>query len=239
MRDWRRSIIGKPTKTQVDALIEIGYQAEELWRMAYRRLLVAEQQSRRSIPLWGLDTEPDSATVTREQIEESLRDPDGAYQRLRRVMDAWCALWFWPLTGDEVALPTLTQWIDACQQILGKDTKARKAAQRGAATLAPDDVWQALADQEDLAIKGAGGKPVADVLDAHPWLRVCERTVPRAGLLPLAARLRHGVRARRFRSPARQPALGAADARYGRACRRGIPGGNSREAFGARNARTG
>lgn len=181
VRDWRRSITGKPTKTQVDALIEIGYQAEELWRMAYRRLLVAEQQSRRAIPLWGLDREADTVTVTREQIEASLQDPDGAYQRLRRVMDAWCALWFWPLTGDDVAPPTLAQWIDACQQILGKDAKARKAAQQGAATLAPDDVWETLADQEDLAIKGAGGKPVADVLAAHPWLRVSERIAQEQG----------------------------------------------------------
>jgi hypothetical protein len=176
VKDWRRSVTGKPTKTQIDALIEIGYQAEELWRMAYRRLLVAEQQSRRAIPLWGLRHEPEPVTVTREQIEASLHDPDGAYQRLRRVMDAWCALWFWPLIGEEVRPPSLAQWIDACQQLLGKDAKARKAAQHGAATLAPDDVWQALADQEDLAIKGAGAKPVVEVLDAHPWLRVCERT---------------------------------------------------------------
>jgi hypothetical protein len=181
VRDWRRSITGKPTKSQVDALIEIGYQAEELWRMAYRRLLVAEQQSRRAIPLWGLNRELELVTVTREQIEDSLQDPNGAYQRLHRVMDAWCALWFWPLAGTEVPPPTLTQWIEACQLLLGKDAKARKAAEYGADTLAPDDMWEALADQEDLAIKGAGGKPTAAVLETHPWLRVCERTAQEQG----------------------------------------------------------
>ena len=178
---WRRSVIGKPSKTQLDALVELGHQAEELWRMAYRRLHVAEQQSRRPIPLWGHDETEATSVVTREQIEESLADPDGAYRRLRRVMDAWCALWFWPLTGDDVAPPTLTEWIDACQQLLGKDRKARRAAAFGAATLAPDDVWQSLADQEDLAIKGAGGKPVTDVLAAHPWLRVCQRVADEQG----------------------------------------------------------
>lgn len=178
---WRRSVIGKPTKTQLDALVELGHQAEELWRMAYRRLHVAEQQSRRPIPLWGHDETEATSVVTREQIEESLADPDGAYRRLRRVMDAWCALWFWPLTGDDVAPPTLAEWIDACQQLLGRDRKARRAAAFGAATLAPDDVWQALADQEDLAIKGASGKPVSDVLAAHPWLRVCERVADEQG----------------------------------------------------------
>ena len=181
VRQWRRSVIGKPTKTQTDALIEIGYQAEELWRMAYRRLSVAEQQSRRAIPLWGTDDERLDVTVTREQIEASLADPDGAYQRLRRVMDAWCALWFWPLTGDEVNPPTLAAWIDACQRILGKDAKARKAAARGADTLAPGDAWQALAGQEDLALKGAGAAPIADVLQAHPWLGVCQQVAAEQG----------------------------------------------------------
>ena len=43
--------------------------------------------------------------VTREQIEATLDDPNGAYQRLRRVMDAWAALWFWPLTDTERRYP--------------------------------------------------------------------------------------------------------------------------------------
>ena len=38
--------------------------------------------------------------MTREEIEAKLNDLNGAYQRLRRVMDAWNALWFWPLTDD-------------------------------------------------------------------------------------------------------------------------------------------
>ena len=38
------------------------------------------------------------------EIETVLSDPNGAYQRLRRVMDAWCALWFWPLTEAGVTV---------------------------------------------------------------------------------------------------------------------------------------
>ena len=63
---------------------------------------IAEREIRRDIPVWGAASDlPDAAgAVTREEIEASLADPDGAYRRLRRVMDAWCALWFWPLTDD-------------------------------------------------------------------------------------------------------------------------------------------
>ena len=50
--------------------------------------------------------------MQREQIEAVLTDPDGAYQRLHRVMDAWAALWSWPVTTD-VAPPTRAQWLGA------------------------------------------------------------------------------------------------------------------------------
>ena len=42
--------------------------------------------------------------VTREEIEKALSKRNGAYQRLRRVMDAWAALWFWPLTDTDGAV---------------------------------------------------------------------------------------------------------------------------------------
>ena len=73
----------------------------------------------------------DDRIVTREEIEASLADPDGAYRRLRLVMDAWCALWFWPLTEDEVAPPTLEQWYDALRMILGADTMSSEGGQEG------------------------------------------------------------------------------------------------------------
>ena len=48
-------ITKKPTIKQLNALEELAHQVEALWMLAYRRLVVAEQESRRSIKLWGLD----------------------------------------------------------------------------------------------------------------------------------------------------------------------------------------
>ncbi|AQP44685.1 restriction endonuclease subunit M [Tessaracoccus flavus] len=178
VKAWRKAIKGKPTKKQIDQLAAISHQAEELWAMAYRRLKVAEQQSARRIPLWGMPedvaNQHQATVVTREQIEESLADDDGAYRRLRRMMDAWTALWFWPLTGDEVAPPTLDQWIDAAQGILGTQKLSSRGAKHGMGTLSPADQWEAMADQENFELAGAGARRVRDVLDHHPWLRVCE-----------------------------------------------------------------
>lgn len=194
VKAWRKAIKGKPTKKQLDQLVAISHQAEELWAMAYRRLKVAEEQSARHIKLWGTPLPPvepvageeraaqprrnpvsdaPTRTVTREQIEESLADDDGAYRRLRRMMDAWTALWFWPLTGDEVAPPTLDQWIDAAQGILGTQRLSSRGGKQGMGTLSPADQWEAMADQESFELAGAGAQPVKSVLAVHPWLRVC------------------------------------------------------------------
>ena len=51
----------------------------------------------RTIDVWGADLPPETGSVRREDVEAALDDPDGPYQRLRLVMDAWCALWFWPV----------------------------------------------------------------------------------------------------------------------------------------------
>ena len=148
-----------------------------------RRLEIAEQQVRRDIPLWGRDAEPaDAAYVTREQIEESLADPDGAYRRLRRVMDAWCALWFWPLTEDEVKPPTLEQWYDALSMILGGNTMSAKSGQEGrrhARRRRKPGTELEVAEYNDRVF--AGARPIEEVLAAHPWLVVCERIAEQQG----------------------------------------------------------
>ena len=85
--------LSKPSKRQLDLLVELTRRAEVLWGLALRRLQIAEAESRRGIPVWGHEAERHGSKVAREQIEASLADPDGAYRRLRLIMDAWCAVW--------------------------------------------------------------------------------------------------------------------------------------------------
>ncbi len=183
VKAWRGQLKRKPSNPQVDQLLAIAAQTEELWTLALRRLTVANQQSRREIPLWGREGHGLGSVVTREQIEASLADPNGAYRRLKLVMDAWCALWFWPLTGDEVTPPTFAQWLDALQSIIGAEPKRTVRGKRfaGDQTLAPADLWESLADQESFALAGGNTRPIADVLDRHPWLQVCQRVADEQG----------------------------------------------------------
>ena len=155
-------------------------------------------------------SKPQGRHVTREEIEASLADREGAYRRLRLVMDAWCALWFWPLTEDEVSPPTLEQWYDALRMILGADTMKASVAKKGDETLQSALTWDELGDVEHNDRVYADAKPIAEVLSQHPWLQVCRRNRGPAGLLPLGAGVRSCLRQRRFRPAGRESSLGAA-----------------------------
>ncbi len=175
VKEWRKQFKTKLTKRDVDRLVALSERVDDLWTLALRRLTVADRESRRQISLWGRDVVEPASTVSREQIEHSLADADGAFQRLRLVMDAWCALWFWPLTGPQVTPPSFTAWILALEAILGvQPASGRRGYVLGQDALAPSDPWLALAEQESFTLAGCNAKPVADVLALHPWLRVAQ-----------------------------------------------------------------
>ncbi|OYN99944.1 restriction endonuclease subunit M [Enemella evansiae] len=182
IKSWARSLRRDPSKPQLKRLTALAERAETLWRLAWRRLVIAEGESQRSIDIWGMPaTAASGAAVTREQIESSLADPDGAYRRLRLVMDAWCALWFWPTTGvDDVELPSFDTWLSALEGILGRSYTNAKSLRGGQHPLAVDG-WEALAEAERLDLDFAHARPIDAVLADHPWLKVTRKIAERHG----------------------------------------------------------
>lgn len=184
LKKWRSAIKAKPNKRQLDALVELAHRVESLWQLTLRRLQIAEFEARRDIKLWEREAPEHTQAVLREAIEAKLNNPNGAYQRLRRVMDAWAALWFWPLTdiGDATP-PTLDQWIGACQAILGREPEARRN-NRGMTPLGEGSNWDDLNDAEDLNLSYAGAVNIKQVLTDHPWLNVTEQVSGQQGFFP-------------------------------------------------------
>jgi hypothetical protein len=181
LKKWRSAITSKPSQKQLNALAELAHRVESLWQLTLRRLEIAESEARRDIKLWGRDDPGHTQAVTREQIEKTLAKPNGAYQRLRRIMDAWAALWFWPLTDTGSAVPpALDQWIEACQQLLGVEPKVQKKNQ-GMTPLHATSNWDDLNAAEELNLYFTGAKAVADVLKDHSWLKVCELVADQQG----------------------------------------------------------
>ncbi|MFE6229374.1 type II restriction endonuclease subunit M, partial [Streptomyces sp. NPDC057854] len=192
LKAWRKTVLVAPSKKQANELVNLAHRVEALWDLAHQRLRIAEDQIRRSIDVWGAEDLPVGGDVTREQIEEALADAKGAYQRLRLVMDAWSAMWFWPLTdgltrvksddGSEESLepPTLDEWIAGLRAVLGvhAETGASGRGRKwtgGDQTLGSTADWDELNEAEEFELSFAGVASPERVLREHPWLVVCQR----------------------------------------------------------------
>ncbi|MFE2558353.1 class I SAM-dependent DNA methyltransferase [Streptomyces sp. NPDC059352] len=97
---WRKAITKSPSAKQTARLQGLARRAEYLWQLVVRRLEISERDISRRIDVWGAEPEwlrqPVEA-VQREEVLAELEDVDTPYWRLKTLMDAWCALWFWPV----------------------------------------------------------------------------------------------------------------------------------------------
>ena len=178
LKAWRREVTKAPSTTQAKRVTALARRVEVLWEMTLRRLRVAEAEASRRIDLWGREAQEGSgSTVSREEIEAYLAAPGSAYRRLRLVMDAWCALWFWPLT-TEVSPPSLEEWLSALEGLLGI---AGKAGPTDAATFADATAWGELEQAEEMDLGFAGARAVDSVIEKHEWLTVVREVAEAQG----------------------------------------------------------
>ncbi|WP_328393715.1 Eco57I restriction-modification methylase domain-containing protein [Nocardia sp. NBC_00416] len=169
LRLWRNDIRKLPSKGITHRLTALAQRVETLWELTLRRLTIAEESIRRDLHLWGGEPVDPGPGVKREQIEAILYDENGAYRRLRRAMDAWCALWSWPVTTD-VAAPDWDQWVGGLEALLGIAPKAGKFEKYGQISIAGDLTWYELDSAEDTDRTFAQGKTIDAAVREFPWL---------------------------------------------------------------------
>ncbi|MGW0007223.1 class I SAM-dependent DNA methyltransferase [Nocardia grenadensis] len=187
LRLWRTEVRKSPLKGQIARLQGLAQRVEALWEFALRRLTIAESEIRRDIQLWGSEQPPHTQAVTREQIETVLRKPDGVFQRLRRAMDAWCALWSWPLT-TQIPPPSWDAWIGGLEAILGQiphgktpNVPKNKALSADQMNFVGDLDWNGLDATEEWDLSFSGARPIDTALDRYPWLTVAADIAERDG----------------------------------------------------------
>lgn len=182
LKAWAKSTRSALKKTQIDRLLALSERVEALWKVALRRLQVAEQQAARFVDYWPHERPQHAASVSRAEIEVALADPKGAYQRLKRVMNAWNALWFWPLTETSVTPPSIDEWIDGLEGILGRpySTVSKIAPKKfghteGQTSALSSASWGDLQTFEAFDYPLAGMRDARELSAEHPWLAVCDR----------------------------------------------------------------
>ncbi|CDZ88172.1 class I SAM-dependent DNA methyltransferase [Rhodococcus ruber] len=182
LRLWRNGIRANPSPAIKKRLAALAQRVETLWQFTLRRLAIAESEARRTIHIFGMDEPEHTPAVTREQIEQVLHDENGAFRRLRRAMDAWCALWSWPSTTD-IEPPDWDQWVGGLEAILGVPPREGKFEKYGQTSLAGDLGWHELDVAEDTDRTFSQSLPIGKALDGFPWLTVAESIAEDQGFL--------------------------------------------------------
>ncbi|MGW6151595.1 hypothetical protein ACWFRM_00410 [Streptomyces sp. NPDC055144] len=107
---------GDEAASQYTRLRDAARRAEFLWKLVVKRMELSEREIARSIDVWEADPKGEefaflrqaengvgATPLSKEKVYADLFNAvDTPYWRLKQVMDAWCALWFWPV--DKVGL---------------------------------------------------------------------------------------------------------------------------------------
>ncbi|MFD8864041.1 class I SAM-dependent DNA methyltransferase [Streptomyces sp. NPDC059590] len=113
---WRKAITKSPTAKQTARLQGLARRAEYLWGLVVRRLELSERDISRRIAVWeaedGWLRKPEVA-VQREEVLADLHAEDTPYWRLKKLMDTWCALWFWPVQSASLLNGSDEQYVRA------------------------------------------------------------------------------------------------------------------------------
>ncbi|NOJ81434.1 hypothetical protein [Myxococcus xanthus] len=125
LKEWRKAFISAAwTKEEVERLRSLSGSADRLWKRHVedrRRVLARTAQA---VPVWGQPPEAAAQHLTPDERErivtEDLSQPGSAGQRLQLAMDAWCALWNWPL--EKVGkLPKREEWLSGLEALLATE----------------------------------------------------------------------------------------------------------------------
>ncbi|MEU5456175.1 class I SAM-dependent DNA methyltransferase [Streptomyces globisporus] len=154
---WRKAITKSPSAKQTARLQGLARRAEYLWQLVVRRLEISERDISRKIDVWGAEAEwlrqPVEA-VQREEVLADLEAVDTPYWRLKTLMDAWCALWFWPVQEASLLNGTNPRYRQAAE--LAEQSAAYEVAVSGAEEEDEDGSAGVLMSWEEEALPGFG-----------------------------------------------------------------------------------
>ncbi|HGC1867462.1 TPA: hypothetical protein ACIX5I_005019, partial [Escherichia coli] len=116
---WRKEFIKSFAGHEIADVQRISEKVEALWNI-YRQQLKAERlKTADSYPVWPAENSEQtrSSLSSKDETFSGRLEDNSAYQKLRWVMDYWCALWFWPIDkADE--LPDRGTWLFEIETLL-------------------------------------------------------------------------------------------------------------------------
>jgi hypothetical protein len=128
IKDWRKKFAQPFTKDDAKRLEALSDAVDRLWSEVVRERHFAATETTDRISVWREpkhESEPADAAplhedlliTDQEAIAKALEGTSSAYRRLKLVMDAWCALWFWPIE-QSAELPSRDEWLASLELVL-------------------------------------------------------------------------------------------------------------------------
>ncbi len=118
LKTWRKAMLKPLEPHELARLQQLSARVQDLWNEHTQALARDRNRTEDQLTVWpqvGKETEagPISRAAKEAIRKQGLLNEDGdlatPFRRLKLVMDYWCALWFWPITGAK-QLPTREEW---------------------------------------------------------------------------------------------------------------------------------
>jgi len=120
IKEWRKEFCKPFNRKDGERLEQISDAVDRLLAQVVRERALATQETSDRIPVWGEPPraiQADLLVRDQEEVAAALEDGSSAYRRLKLAMDAWCALWFWPIEQANM-LPDRATWLAQLELIL-------------------------------------------------------------------------------------------------------------------------
>ncbi|MCI1896821.1 MAG: class I SAM-dependent DNA methyltransferase [Enterobacter sp.] len=172
---WRKAFTVSFEPHEINDLQRISGKVEALWN-AYRQQLKAEREATADgYAVWPLpaDAQLHSSMRSKDETFSKRHQDNSVYQKLRWVMDYWCALWFWPIDkADE--LPDRSDWLFDLETLLDGIVVTEEVTAAESNTIAGlFDEEESIREEESLF--SGTGRLKTDVLFRHlPRLKVVD-----------------------------------------------------------------
>ncbi|MFP5423874.1 MAG: class I SAM-dependent DNA methyltransferase, partial [Gammaproteobacteria bacterium] len=123
-KQWRKAFTAPLSKDEIKRVQTLTVAAEQLWQQHAQELARVRTATCDELHVWPdpaanrapTSTAQKDAAYQREMLSEAQKNAS-PYRRLKLVMDAWCALWFWPL--DKASeLPSREHWWFVLETVL-------------------------------------------------------------------------------------------------------------------------
>lgn len=164
---WRKEFTKSFAPHEIADVQRISGKVEALWNTFRQQLKAERQKTADNYPVWPAENTAQvrSSLSSKDETFSGRLEDNSSYQKLRWVMDYWCALWFWPIDkADE--LPDRGMWLMEMETLLDGivvTERVTEAAEQATGDLFADE---GVVREESSLFSGAG-RLKTDVLFRH------------------------------------------------------------------------